>query len=391
MAVRKLEGAETPADGFDVHVVMVSDQAAANFMPATEPGFAPKKVVMLVSAKMTPQAGHLEKALRSVVPGMKVETVPVADPYDIQGMLEQFFKVFFRLSEEEGRIALNVTGGTKPMAIAALKAAETCGVTCFYQRVDTNTVVFLEKGAEERKLVEPRRLRTYLMAYGYEYAARPGETFLRACGDVIDGLVRKKSYGDSLSALNALAAQAKGSLRARAENASPALNALLDEFERAALLEFRGRDVVFKNEEARFFVNGGWLEEFTAAEAHKAFPGAEVVRNAEVIFNEEKHSPKQEIKNEIDVMFWENDHLCLVECKTCSMTEGHYSDILSKFSAVSSHFGLKVRRILISYYPLTDRHRKRAETEKICVISGDDLKRLGERLKHFVRHGYKNA
>ena len=58
-------------------------------------------------------------------------------------------------------------------------------------------------------------------------------------------------------------------------------------------------------------------------------------------------------------------------------------------SANESNLLSNLFREEVPYHGLRDIHRERAEKEEICVISGNDLKRLGERLKHFVWHGNK--
>ncbi len=385
MSEKEKDRVEVVEDCFDVHVVLVSAQAAPNFLPAVEPGFQPKRVVMLVSGDMKENAGHLAKALRTEVPAMKVERVDVPDPYDLEGMVNQFLVLFDGLVQGGERIALNVTGGTKPMAIAALQAAELAEIRSFYLRLDTNRLFFLGKNRSSRAIQTRRRLRTYLMAYGYELRTRNSRSFLNESSSVISHLLTKESYREAVPKLNWLAQQAEKKLKVRNEMNDAALDALLGEFEQVGLLSVHGRDIVFPSEDARFFVNGGWLEELTTREVRKAFPEAEVLCNAEIL----TQNGKKPLKNEIDVMFWENDRLCLVECKTPDPKDKSFSTNLLKFSKVCSHLGLKKCDILVSYHGLRDIHRERAEKEEICVISGNDLKRLGERLKHFVWHGNK--
>ena len=64
-----------------IHLMLVSEQAAPNLLPALDPTMKPKEAVLLVSQKMVQRAKALQAVLQEV--GIKTETVPLPDEHDM--------------------------------------------------------------------------------------------------------------------------------------------------------------------------------------------------------------------------------------------------------------------------------------------------------------------
>jgi hypothetical protein len=145
------------------HVLLVSAQAAPNLLAALDPALKPAEAVLMVSGKMRARADALETVLREA--GVKVNRVPLQDEHDFAGLESALLEV---ASAREGQsIALNVTGGTKLMALAAQSVAQEAGWSVFYVDVDTDEVIWLGKKARRQKLSEQLRLPHYLRGYGF--------------------------------------------------------------------------------------------------------------------------------------------------------------------------------------------------------------------------------
>ncbi|MDM7321912.1 MAG: DUF1887 family CARF protein [Gammaproteobacteria bacterium] len=103
-----------------VHVLLVSAQAAPNLLPALDPDLKPDEAVLIVTAKMKGPATAIESVLRET--GIRTSRVPLDNEHDYAAIEAALMKV---AGEREGqRIALNVTGGTKLMALAAQSVAQ---------------------------------------------------------------------------------------------------------------------------------------------------------------------------------------------------------------------------------------------------------------------------
>ncbi len=226
-----------------VQVCLVSDQAAANLLPALDPSLKPREVVLMVSGKMQARADALETVLREA--GVATQRVELADEHDYARLEAALLEV---ASARDGQaIALNVTGGTKLMALAAQAVAVAANWAVFYVDVDTDEVIWLAPEPRRQPLQQQLRLRHYLRGYGFtldEGIERPRRE--RRHDDLLRTLVTQVgSLEQPLAQLNWLAQQAEDrrSLRVtltEAQADSRALAALLREFEDAGALTVAG-------------------------------------------------------------------------------------------------------------------------------------------------------
>ena len=97
---------------FDTHLCLVSTQATPNLTPALDPDFRPRKVVLAVSPDMRERGMWLGNVLKRH--GVLIERLEITDPYSYDQCWESFAEW---LEEQAEGIALNVTGGTKVMAM----------------------------------------------------------------------------------------------------------------------------------------------------------------------------------------------------------------------------------------------------------------------------------
>lgn len=134
--------------------------------------------------------------------------------------------------------------------------------------------------------------------------------------------------------------------------------------------------LVFSNEEARFFANGGWLEWHLHRElcALKAECGIQYM----ALGLQLQHGGG---KNELDVAILARNSLYIVECKTRNFKQNDKaSDAIFKLDSLSKLGGLRTKGILVSYRPLNDADKGRAAELGIKTIAGLELQRLREKL-----------
>ena len=119
---------------YDIHVCLVSAQAAPNLLPILDSEFKPKKAIFLVSKAMKQRAEYLAKTFEKL--NVKVELKNISDEFNFGLMEDEIFKLVEEYENES--IALNVTGGTKLMSIAAENAFSALGKPIFYIDTDSN-------------------------------------------------------------------------------------------------------------------------------------------------------------------------------------------------------------------------------------------------------------
>jgi len=373
----------------NVHVLLVSAQAAPNLLPLLDPNIKPAEAVLLVSNKMRPQAEALEQVLRQA--NVKTSRVDLVDEHDFDSLETTLLDLAAARSGQS--IALNLTGGTKLMALAAQSIAQAANWSMFYVDVDTDEVIWLGKGAAPRqKLTESSRLRHYLMAYGFSLGESAKTPPLSAQkNDLLDTLIRQiGSLEQPLSQLNWLGQTAESKRRLRVQldvnqQDSPSLHDLQRNFEQAGVLRVEHDQLIFADEDELAFAKGGWLERYVYAAVDRLTGDLGVrdkASNQEVI-------GRNNVKNELDVAFMARNRLFVIECKTARMDKPGVpkaNESLFKLAEICKRVGgLGTRGLLASYRRLGEAEKQLAQALNIELVCGAELLRLDERLRHWVR------
>ena len=370
-----------------MQVCLVSDQAAANLLPALDPALKPREVVLMVSGKMRARADVLAAVLREA--GIATHRVELADEHDYDRLETALLEV---ASERDGQsIALNVTGGTKLMALAAQAVAVAANWAVFYVDVDTDEVIWLAPAPHRQPLHQQLRLRHYLGGYGFtldEGIQRPQRE--RRHDDLLRTLVLQVgSLEHPLAQLNWLAQQAEDrrSLRAtltEQQADSRALAALLREFEDAGSLAIEDNTLIFASEAERDFVKGGWLE-------RHVFQTVDAL-SSELTLRDKASNlvvrDTNDVQNELDVAFLVRNRLFVIECKTARMDRPEApkaNDALFKLAEICRRVGgLGTRGLLVSYRGLRDEEKRLAAALRIELVTGGELARLKEKIRGWV-------
>jgi hypothetical protein len=164
------------------------------------------------------------------------------------------------------RIALNLTGGTKLMALAAQTVAAAARWQSFYVDVDTDQAIPLNKTHPARSLAPTLGLSHYLQACGFRREPLPQPPPLDfAADELLQTLViQVGSLEKPLGQLNWLVqvAEARGQLDVRltAEQLdSRGLIASLGSLEDARLVTLHRENLRFAETAGRSFAKGGWV------------------------------------------------------------------------------------------------------------------------------------
>ncbi|PKO63649.1 MAG: hypothetical protein CVU23_09960 [Betaproteobacteria bacterium HGW-Betaproteobacteria-17] len=374
--------------GFEVHIMLVSAQAAANLLPALDPDLKPREAVLLVSAPMRERADALERVLQEAK--IKTTREQLDNEHDYDALSARLLDLAAGRSDQS--IALNVTGGTKLMALAAQPIAHEAGWPVFYVDVDTDEVVWIgTKARPPHRLTEQLRLRHYLAAYGFDSEKRERARPPPGHDDLIKTLLHQiGSLEAPLAQLNWLTqlAQDRRSLSVELDarqRDSIGLDTLLRNFENAGLLRVEAGRLSFSDSTSRDYVKGGWLERhvFTTVCRHVEDLGIrDQAANLEI-------KDRAGLRNELDVAFMARNRLFVIECKTARMDRPEApkaNDTLFKLSEVSKRVGgLGTRGLLASYRPLREPECRLAQALGIELACGSELANLDDRLKRWVR------
>jgi hypothetical protein len=379
----------------DTQVILVSGQPTPNITPALDPEVGPREIVMLVSPDMRQRADWLAEVLQPR--GIRVERRDLADAYDVEDIRNRVLEVIAERSHET--VALNVTGGTKLMAIAAYEVFFTAGMPIFYVHPERDRLIWMHPpGLPHRDLADRIKLDAFLKAHGADLAERPAHYGMAESRKrLAEGLVAKVDrYQSALSTLNwaAMKAEAEGSLVSPAISAQlrrDGLRELLDWFEAEGLISVNRGRLHFADEAARFFANGGWLEQYVYAtvQALKRDDSAiqDIGRGLEV---SRPAADRGRIINELDVAFLAQNRLHVVECKTRKFNDetengGAGAEAVYKLDALANLLGgLQAKAMLVSYQPLKPSILNRARDYRILTCACGELGNLRGRLQQWL-------
>lgn len=369
----------------DTHLCLVSTQPIPNLASVFDRRQPPQQVVLLVSEKMQQYATWLQQALQQRQ--IKSEVWPLRDPYDCEHIKQRVAALLER--KDLGTLALNVTAGTKIMSLAAYEVFRERGLPIFYVHPQKDLLIPLIPAGPARELPDQLKLEEFFQVHGYQVTSLRRKTITRARQQLGERLVEKVSlFSHALGPLNYLAGTAENrpSLQsdriAKKNWATNGFKLLVDLLVDQGLLRVGNDHFIFTSEEDRFFVNGGWLEEYLFSRIDRLRNRFKIQDSAMSVQVESSTGTK----NEIDVALLHNNRLFLIECKTRRFrgNQAAGSKALYRMDSLKIMGGISAQAMLASYRRLTPSHHRRAEDLRIDLIVGDELQHVEQRLEEWL-------
>jgi hypothetical protein len=360
---------------FNTHIIMVSGQMVPNVTPVLDEAIRPEKVILCASNRMREQASALAAFFKTKK--IESEVFPMGSAYDFAELQERFLELATRF-EDSTAVAVNLTGGTKLMTIAAQLVFDE--FPRFYVIPEKDLAVMVDALQPETYAIQDRiRLRDYFAIHGYSVS---GQNRKNKTSDqtvvLADALLKNyDTYKNQLGVLNALAAKAEDaySLAVRNEISDQTCDLLNLFYRHGSISYYDDKKIEFSSRELRSFCKGFWLEDFICSELAKV--------DAEIGLQDWAASIEIEsasgTKNEIDAAFLYNNELYVIECKTARMDQKG-SDVLYKLDTIRGYAGLYTKSIVATFKELESHDRRRAEDLKITLIQGRNLNRFAERI-----------
>ncbi|WP_107786240.1 Card1-like endonuclease domain-containing protein [Nitrosomonas ureae] len=370
----------------NTHLILVSAQPIPNITPMLDDAVKPKKVVMLVSPDMQERARTLENIFKPR--GIGIESYAIADPWNAELISDKVLDILCHYPD--GGIALNATGGTKLMSIAACEAFRSANAPIYYVHPRYDRLLWLSPKLPPHELADRLKLKDYLMAYGADLVDIPAgvqsvpPAIQELTGELLAGIDR---YADELGTLNYLAYQSDNAqLSAKighSRQSRPVLWELLELFEAAGICCLEHRLIRFSDPQMRFIANGGWLEMHTYAACLQLKQKCGIQDVACNIVIQRHPAGKTAVKNEIDVGLIHANRLHLIECKTRHFEKD--ADMLYKLDSLRDLMGgLQGRTMLVSFNNLGKASRARARELNVSLCCKTELKHLQQHLTNWL-------
>jgi len=298
-------------------------------------------------------------------------------------------------------IALNVTGGTKLMAIVAQNTFAMGGKPIFYVDSDNNQILFISRDEKGQSIPNKMLncqidLKTYLSAYGMVYKSTKQPLASEQLITNLEPFIKQyDKYKDDIPLLNSYAAESqKSGFKVDFKHHKvKSFVTLLEELHHKNLLDFDRHRIDFRDTVHKDLLNGVWLEEIT----YKAIENIKSIQDKALSlevgnssYDQSKHQyalKNQGNQNEFDIAFMAKNRLHIIECKTQLMNkEGGIKseEILYKLEALKNYGGLMTKKCLVSYFEVPESVKNRAKELHIEIIQGKDLQRLREKISNWI-------
>lgn len=298
-------------------------------------------------------------------------------------------------NEADAELWLNASTGARHPLLSAQEVASIYKQKTFLVDPQSDLFVWLNPSGEQPiQVADKIKLKSFFQLYGAELITSSNqsgiEKAVRKLGE--NWAIQAESYAKALGTLNYLARGAgfttdltTTSLTTDQQN-DTALMRIIDDLQTIGLVKYQGDRIKFANAQARFFANGGWLEELT-------FGIVRGLRSEIRTIQDDGHSVEiqrtlntdKPVKNELDVAFIANNKLHLIECKTMRFKGEKASTTLYKLDTLSDMLGgMSARGMLVSYLPISEADMQRAKDLRIKVVSFRNLKHLKQKLKQWI-------
>ena len=311
------------------------------------------------------------------------------DPTQIRTILKHIF-----IENSSETIIFNASSGYRMMVLVTLEYFTAKNLQAFVVDKFTNSLHWLhpsEKPAES--VTTLLKISEYLKLTASQVINK-GQTIQESKERraLTKWLIQNiENFGSSLAAMNHIAMQADITLKYRMDKKykkKPFLQEMLNKFEDVGVLSVQNNTIIFKDEESRFYANGGWLENhvfsllFDMRSSRKNI--SDLAKGMEIVRAQGK------VKNEIDVICMVNNRLHLIECKTRKFTNRNDANApgsaaVYRLDTLKESFGGNSgKAMLVSYQKLSRYTEQRAKDLGIYCCSHKQLKQLQEHLYRFI-------
>jgi len=372
------------------HICLIGDDPSANLTPLADHTIPSSRLVIAHLANQESAALALKNIAK--IRGHQVDMWKLPNSLETEFIKLSFMELFERESKVDSQIWLNASNGSRQQVLAAYEIARSYQIPIFIVEPTYDAICWLyPEGQGLTPIKDKIKLHEFFKLNDCELIAQQNRhgvsKELRDFGE--SWLAKANKIHSGLAKLNYLAMTARGRLTAKQDQAmlsDESLQWLLEDLERNGVIKLDGKNVEFLHEKARFFCNGGWLEETTFSYVRDLRSEIKTIQDDGHSVEIERLINGKKVCNELDVVALVNNKLYVIECKTKRFENGGGSDTLYKLDSLAERLGgIKAKGALVSFYPLSNGEKRRAIELDIEVFSYGGLPRLKECLKQWLQ------
>ncbi len=358
-----------------VYICLVSDQPIPNMIPAFMDSYRPNKIILIKTVDKSIQSKRLCEIFSKYGIDVSEELTEPMDYKNTSEVIERIKAVY-----KDDELILNITGGTKMMSIGAFEAF-------VRDRNNNQKIIYVDTFNRVVKEIFPISrnidfnnsitIEDYLISYGYKIKSFSDPNFYdyRLPNDLNNCTVELVEFSSYLGRL--INESVKSSLHIKVPRdimKSQSFIKVLKLFERYSFVDVCDNDVNFVKTENFRFITGGWLEFYVYNKIKRLLNNENNLRLGAIIC-------KDEIENEIDIIFTYMNQLYLVECKSGKWDKNIYK-MDSLIRNTGGSFG---KGMLVVLDEITSNMKRRIRNSDIVLVDRNNIKNLSEIIKNWIK------
>lgn len=357
------------------HICLISDQNVAELLGALLCAPSDVHIHAVTTPVMAARAASFEKTCWKNRIACSIHPLPVARMTEIDRLLDDVLA-----AHSGGSWAVNITGGTKLMTLGAYAWAVKNRIPAFYIDTANRTYEFYSDGRwQSLPLASVLKYEALLNLYGYEVWESDSSPVPAGHGLAARKMLDLAASEEGLEALHILnerSVTAGPRFGLKVSYASrPYMDRLLAICKAAGQLDYDGSMLVFRDEAARRWCNGIWLEQYVQA----------ILADLEAENRISSWAVNVKIAgpgygNELDAVFTAHNRLYVIECKTARLAgKPAAASILYKADSLKDRVGgIFTRSMLCALDDLTPVEAQRASNMGIKTVTGARIMNLRE-------------
>ncbi|MBD3587474.1 DUF1887 family protein [Salinimonas sp. HHU 13199] len=372
------------------HVCLLNDSVTSVLTPVIDPSIPSDALII---AGTSDYESHAQQLIRlAKTRGFKASYFCLPDTAKTAQIKDAFLELFSRVCESgEGEVWLNASAGDRYHVLAAFEVARAYDCPVFVVEPAQDELYWLHPEDRAPTPIDDRlKLHEYFTLFD---ATLTGQENTQGVSKPVRELGESwakdiEECAHALRALNYLASEAGESLRVPMEQQhrdDTTLTSMLWELEALDYVRIDNNTLIFSNEKARFFCNGGWLEEHTYAVLNGVTTQVKSIQDAAHGAQITRKINGKTLSNELDVIALANNKLHIIECKTQYMEALSSTNTLYKLDSLNELLGgLEGRAALVTYFDVTPSARLRATELGIRIFGSQEIPQLKHHLANWL-------
>lgn len=372
------------------HVCLLNDSATSVLTPVIDPSIPSDSLIIAGTSDYENNAQQLIRLAKTR--GFEARFFCLPDTVKTAKIKDAFLELFSQICEsEEGEVWLNASAGDRYHVLAAFEVARAYDCPVFVVEPAQDELYWLHPEDQAPTPIDDRlKLHEYFTLFettlSQEENRHGVSKPVRELGESWANDIEQ--CAQALRALNYLASRASDALRVQMEDRhrnDSVLTSMLWELDALGYVKLEDNTLIFTSEKARFFCNGGWLEEHTFAVLKGITGQVTSIQDTAHSANITRKIKGKTLSNELDVVALANNKLHIIECKTQYMEALRSTNTLYKLDSLNELLGgLEGRAALVTYFDVSPSARLRATELGIRVFGSQEIPRLKHHLANWL-------